>query len=457
MTPEQWRRVFALVRANHSENESQRPSFLRANCADDKEVLEAAQSLLLQMGASFEHPFDQHTAASPAESVDLGPEQTDLRFPRGSAFGRYMVLDLLGKGGMGVVFAAYDPELDRKVAIKVISPEWSQRGEGTDGGATLAIGAAHRGHAAARSDTSQPQSRHLMSAKCPPPRSPDLAQMCSIGESRGRTQTEAAFLSWCYAAAARANSTSTRATQGRESTMRIRTWSDGIPLFWLLTFAPLLAAKAQDVDVAGNLTMHDSTDVTVGNVLKEGVPFLHNFGTNNTFLGTVAGNFTMTGSENTGNGVGALFTNSSGTANTATGFGALGNNDTGSRNTASGRTALFSNTSGTENTATGHAALFNATGNFNTASGANALRSNTTGTENTANGAGALTSNTTGVFNTASGTNALFSNITGHRNTAIGWDALFSNTTGVDNTAVGVAALSVNEEVPILPLGAGRY
>ncbi len=62
--------------------------------------------------------------------------------------------------------------------------------------------------------------------------------------------------------------------------MRIRTWSDGILLFsgCLLTFAPLLRAEAQDVDVQGNVTMHDSTDSTVGNVLKEGVPFLHNFG-----------------------------------------------------------------------------------------------------------------------------------------------------------------------------------
>jgi tetratricopeptide (TPR) repeat protein len=34
--------------------------------------------------------------------------------------GRYFVLDLLGRGGMGAVYSAYDPELDRKVAIKLI-------------------------------------------------------------------------------------------------------------------------------------------------------------------------------------------------------------------------------------------------------------------------------------------------------------------------------------------------
>jgi tetratricopeptide (TPR) repeat protein len=37
--------------------------------------------------------------------------------------GRYVILDCIGSGGMGVVYAAYDPELDRKVAIKLLRSE----------------------------------------------------------------------------------------------------------------------------------------------------------------------------------------------------------------------------------------------------------------------------------------------------------------------------------------------
>ena len=37
---------------------------------------------------------------------------------RGTALGRFVVLGLVGRGAMGEVYGAYDPELDRKIGIK---------------------------------------------------------------------------------------------------------------------------------------------------------------------------------------------------------------------------------------------------------------------------------------------------------------------------------------------------
>ncbi len=70
---------------------------------------------------------DEPLSAGLPRTESLAPyldQATDNRansvFQRGACLGRYVVLRAIGSGGMGNVYAAYDPELDRKVALKVL-------------------------------------------------------------------------------------------------------------------------------------------------------------------------------------------------------------------------------------------------------------------------------------------------------------------------------------------------
>jgi tetratricopeptide (TPR) repeat protein/tRNA A-37 threonylcarbamoyl transferase component Bud32 len=57
----------------------------------------------------------------------MAPAESEL--PRGTTLGRYLVLETLGAGSSAVVYAAYDPQLDRKIALKLLRADAAADGE----------------------------------------------------------------------------------------------------------------------------------------------------------------------------------------------------------------------------------------------------------------------------------------------------------------------------------------
>ncbi|APV50529.1 hypothetical protein BWI17_13010 [Betaproteobacteria bacterium GR16-43] len=211
-----------------------------------------------------------------------------------------------------------------------------------------------------------------------------------------------------------------------------------------IVLTPPPGAGVSVTNAAGNVTQfrvaEDGSVTIPGTILKGGLSFIHNFGSANAFFGASAGNFTMTGGNNTGLGAATLLSNTTGQRNTAVGALALVANATGNGNTGLGYNALFQNTGGANNTATGANALnANSTGVSNVATGSNALINNTSASENTALGFNALYTATSGSFNTAAGAFALvFAN--GSSNTALGDSALQNVTSGDANIGIGYNA-----------------
>jgi hypothetical protein len=162
---------------------------------------------------------------------------------------------------------------------------------------------------------------------------------------------------------------------------------------------------------------------------------------NNLFLGYLAGNSTLTGSENVGIGTFALSALTSGESNTATGHGALLPNNSGTGNTALGSSALGSNQDGALNTAVGESALRSSTNSsFNTGVGWQALYSNVGGQNNVAIGGNAL-------VNIASSTD----------NIAVGFGAATNLTSGSHNIHIGNPALSSESNTIRIGTGGGIH
>ncbi len=114
-------------------NPAERAAFLDEACAGDAELRQRVDALFVaheRADRLLDPPAAQHVDPEPTAEAS---EEINLDFLNPSTkpdslgrLGHYEVLEVVGKGGMGIVLRAFDEKLHRVVAIKVLAPEFAR-------------------------------------------------------------------------------------------------------------------------------------------------------------------------------------------------------------------------------------------------------------------------------------------------------------------------------------------
>jgi non-specific serine/threonine protein kinase len=127
VTPERWREITEIFHAARERDPARREAFVAEACRDDPTLRREVEAMLAGLdraGQFGETPlFASSSRPEPTAPLDV------IELAPGAQLGPYQVLGLLGAGGMGQVYKAFDPRLRREIAIKIAAERFSERFE----------------------------------------------------------------------------------------------------------------------------------------------------------------------------------------------------------------------------------------------------------------------------------------------------------------------------------------
>jgi len=131
MTSERWLKIEELFHSALEREPDEHASFLDEACAGDAQLQHEVEALLVSLEEAGDFIEEAPLAGAISSLVEESGDDAEQRATAGRSLigrriGHYEFQSLIGAGGMGEVYLAHDLMLDRRIAVKILPPQFTQ-------------------------------------------------------------------------------------------------------------------------------------------------------------------------------------------------------------------------------------------------------------------------------------------------------------------------------------------